>query len=87
MADQLDSFRADNGWGEEQSQDKDQGGEQDKVEGETMERREEVLEIIKSRLIRVFRDVYYKSVHVSHLVDLNRTEQRLIACRPRADTC
>jgi hypothetical protein len=31
-----------------------------RVEGETKERREEVLNVIRARLIKVLRDVYYK---------------------------
>jgi hypothetical protein len=31
-----------------------------KVEGETRERKEEVSRLIRARVVRIFRDVYYK---------------------------
>lgn len=73
MADQLDDYRVRNGCGDEQDEQpeaREQGAGTDevvgKVEGETRERREEVLELIRGRLIKAFRDVYYKSVLHSH---------------------
>jgi hypothetical protein len=80
MSDQLNRWRARQGWADEHSVarndrepvpnglsevDDNAVNEDAKesprpIQGETKERREEVLDLIRARLVRVFRDVYYK---------------------------
>jgi hypothetical protein len=63
MAEDLDKWRVDRGWGDGANEEMDSGIQGEavvKVEGETRERKEEVLRLIRARVVRIFRDVYYK---------------------------
>ena len=63
MAEDLDKWRVRCGWGDEADEEADGRIQVEagvKVEGETRERKEEVLRLIRARVVRIFRDVYYK---------------------------
>jgi len=63
MAEDLDTWRVRCGWGDVSNEEVGSETGEDvvvKVEGETRERKEEVSRLIRARVVRIFRDVYYK---------------------------